>query len=393
MPDFTGKWQTSFGLMELVQEQAGVRGAYHYRGTHCPIEGKVRGGRLHFRYQEPDVHGEGWFELTRRGRAFAGLFRPEGTSRWAPWEGERVGFDGLWNTSFGLLRLHEEGDAVRGFYEVGATLRGRLKGSRLTFHYREPRVRGRGVFELADDGLSFQGEWKPDGAAAWSPWMGLRVRPRPDLVWLVVLEAPWQRFLAEQEYAFGHMLREFFARHAHVQVRHRFFSNEAGLRRCCRDLLYIAEPVVLVLATHAGPEGVHVHGEVIPVEALAEMLEPAGDVRLLHFSACLIMQDPAVVERWQAFSRRAGFPVSGYSTSVNWGASAIIEFTYLELMLTHGLPPAEAAGQVLKLLPFAGTRSVPGSAFAPAGFRLVTPAPPRKKGARNRPTAPGTFLT
>jgi hypothetical protein len=370
--------------MELAHEQTRVRGTYDYQGTPCQIEGEVGDGRLVFRYQEPDVHGEGWFELARRGRAFTGQFRPEGTSHWEPWEGERVGFDGLWNTTFGLLRLHEEGDAVRGFYEVGATLRGRLKGRRLTFQYREPRARGRGAFELADDELSFQGKWKPTGAAAWSPWIGLRVRPRPDLVWLVVLEAPWQRFLAEQEYAFGHMLREYFARHAHVQVRHRFFSNEAGLRRCCRDLLYIAEPVVLLLATHAVPEGIRVHGELIPVEALAEILEHVDNVRLLHFSACLIMKDPGVVERWHAFSRRAGFPVSGYSTSVNWGASAIIEFTYLELVLAQGRSPAEAADQLLKLLPFAGTKGVPGGAFAPAGFCLVTPEPAPKP----RPAGP-----
>jgi hypothetical protein len=375
MTDFSGKWQTTFGLMDLVQDKAHVRGAYHYRGAPCPIEGKVEGGRLVFHYQEPDVGGEGWFELTRRGRAFTGQFRPEGTSPWAQWEGERVGFDGLWNTTFGLLRLHEDGDTVRGFYEVGATIEGQRQGNRLTFDYREPRTHGQGVFELADDGLSFQGEWKPHDVGAFSPWMGLRVRPRPDLVWLVVLEAPWQRFLSDQEYAFGHMLREFFARHAHVQMRHRFFSNEASLRRCCRDLLYIAEPVVLLLATHALPEGIHVGGELIPVEALAEILGQVGNLRLLHFSACLIMNNPEVVQRWQAFSQQAGFPVSGYSTSVDWGASAIIEFTYLELMLTQGLAPAEAAEQLVKLLPFAGTQEVPGGVFAPAGFRLVKPEP------------------
>lgn len=386
MTDFTGRWQTTFGLMELTQERARVRGTYHFRGAPCPIRGSVRGRKFVFRYQEPDVRGEGWFELRRRGRALAGQFRPEGAGGWGPWDGERVGFDGLWNTSFGLVRLLEEGDAVRGFYEVGgaASLRGRLKGGCLTFQYREPKARGRGVLELADDGLSFRGQWKPQGAAAWSPWTGVRVRPQPDLVWLVVLEAPWQRSLAEQEYAFGHMLRAFFARVEHVQVRHRFFSNEAGLRRCCRDLLYVAEPVVLVLATHAGPEGLRVHDERIPVAVLAEVLEPVGNLRLVHFSACQIMQDPAVIERWRAFSRQAGCPVSGYSTSVDWGASAIIEFTFLELMFVQGLSPVEAADQLVQLLPFAGTRGVPDGTFAPAGFRLVTPEPARQP----RPRAP-----
>ena len=98
-----------------------------------------------------------------------------------------------------------------------------------------------------------------------------------------------------------------------------------------------------------------------------------GNVRLLHFSACLIMKDPGVVERWQAFSRRAGIPVSGYSTSVDWAASAIIEFTYLEMILSRGLTPQQAAEQIGKLLPFAGDVAIADGAFAPAGFRIVVP--------------------
>jgi hypothetical protein len=99
----------------------------------------------------------------------------------------------------------------------------------------------------------------------------------------------------------------------------------------------------------------------------------AGDLKLLHFSACLVMQDPAVVGRLQEFSRRAGAAVSGYATSVDWAASAIIEFAYLEMILTKGLTPAEAADQVLRLLPFAGDEPIAGSPFPPAGFRVVLP--------------------
>ena len=42
----------------------------------------------------------------------------------------------------------------------------------------------------------------------------------------------------------------------------------------------------------------------------------------------------------QGLADRLGFAVSGYSTSVDWAASAILEFTYLELILGRGLPPA-----------------------------------------------------
>src|SRR5262249_16422447 len=189
----------------------------------------------------------------------------------------------------------------------------------------------------------------------------------------VVVEAPWQRFLSDQEYSFGNMLREFFARAPRVQVRQRYFSNEAGLRKCLRDLMYIAEPVVLMLATHAQPDGITVHGQTIGVPALIDSLRDVGNLRHLHFSACLLMQDPAVVETLRAFSTQARVPISGYTTSVNWAQSAIIEFAFLEMILSLDMPSAEAAEQLVKVLPFAGSQPLPEAAFRPAGFSIVLP--------------------
>jgi len=380
MSNFSGEWQTTFGHMNLTQEGTRVRGVYWYMSIECLIEGKVARGKLVFTYQEPTVRGEGWFELTRRGHAFSGTFRPEGADRWEPWEGERIGFDGLWNSSFGLLRLVEQEGRVQGFYEVGgaATLAGRHKGSRLDFNYREPTARGNGRFELAKDGLSFQGEWKPQGAESWRPWAGIRVRPQHNLTWLVVLEAPWQRLLSDREYSFGNMLREFFARLTQVQVRHRFFSNEAGLRKCCRDVMYLAEPVVLVVATHGRPEGIPADGQMIPLGSLLDSLRYLGDLRLLHFSACLLMQASEGVAALQSFVDGAGVPISGYRTSVDWAESAIIEFAYLDLILARGLTPAAAAEQMLKLLPFAGDKGLMEGAYHPAGFSILKPHPAHK---------------
>ena len=390
MNTFDGKWLTSFGPMELAQDGARVNGTYDTRDGPCSLAGQVSGGRLAFTYQEPEERGEGWFELRRRGHAFAGRYQPEGREGWGEWEGERVGFDGLWNSSFGLLRLVEEGGRVVGGYAVGdggATLVGRRAGDRLVFRYKEPGARGRGRFELTGDGLGFRGEWRAHGRDERRPWDGARVRPQPDLVWLVILEASWQRFLSEREYAFGTMLREFFARLPHVAVRHRFFADETGLRKCLRDLAYLAEPVVLVLATHGEADGLRVDGRTIGVEALAEELRLAGDVRLLHFSACLLMSDPAVMSRLQAFSDETGTAVSGYRTSVPWSASAIVEFTFLELILAQGRPPAGAAEQLHKLLPFVGDKDVPDAAFPPLGFRLLTPRPPAR--SKRRRTSDG----
>lgn len=375
MNEYQGRWQTTFGPMDLEQRGRRVRGTYQFLGTACTIDGEARRSRLTFHYREPNVHGQGWFELARRGRAFAGQYRPEGIEHWHAWEGERIGFDGLWNSTFGLLRLVEDDPRVHGWYEMGggATLQGRLRGRHLTFAYREPAERGRGRLELADDGLSFHGEWRPRGDERWRPWTGVRVRPQPNLAWLVVAEAPWQRSLAERDYSFGGMLREFFARVPGVQLRHRFFTGEAGLRRCCRDLLYLAEPVVLVVATHARPEGLTVGGQTIALRPLLDVLRDAGSLRLVHFSACLLLQDVATLEMLHDFGHETGAAVSGYSTSVDWAASAIIEFTYLDLVLGRGLAPAAAAEQLTRLLPFAGDQEIADTAYPAAGFRIVAP--------------------
>ena len=104
MSSFAGRWFTTFGTMELSQDGSRVDGFYEFQAQRCAIQGTIiRDGRLHFTYQETTVAGEGWFGLVRHGR-FAGEWRPEGTENWSSWSGQRE-FDGLWETSFGLLRL------------------------------------------------------------------------------------------------------------------------------------------------------------------------------------------------------------------------------------------------------------------------------------------------
>lgn len=374
MSDFAGRWHSTFGPMELVRQGNQVQGYYVFRGTRCTLDGTLQNGKLVFTYQEPGLAGEGWFELTRKGKSFAGQWHAEGDPAWRPWVGTRLGFDGLWETDFGRMRLVQEGDRIHGFYELGggSAVEGQLASNELTFTYREPHTQGEGRFLMADDGLTFQGEWRQEGAPGWLPWQGVRALPR-DLTWLVVLEVPWHTIHADRDYSFGTMLSEFFSRQPGVRMRHRFFTNEATLRRHCRELTLIAEPVVLLIATHGQPHGIPVDGGTVDVQAVGDCLRYAWDLKLLHFSACLLMQDPAVVEQWRGLAERLGFAISGYSTSVDWGASAILEFAYLELILSRGMTPAEAAEQVGKLLPFAGEEEVPGGAFAPAGFRIVVP--------------------
>lgn len=70
----------------------------------------------------------------------------------------------------------------------------------------------------------------------------------------------------------------------------------------------------------------------------------------------------------------ARFPISGYTTSVDWAASAIIEFMYLDLVLARGTEPAAAAALLSDLMPFTSDKNVAGAPFSAAGFRFIEPA-------------------
>jgi len=376
--DFSGNWATSFGPMTLRQQDDRVTGHYIMFGGRCTIEGRVEGRKLTFTYHEPEARGEGWFELAQDGNRFLGRWLEEGSNEWAPWTGQRVqvdaapvGFDGLWDTTYGPMRLIVDEKKVAGRYAQsgGSTIQGNLEGRRLNFQYQEPDAKGEGWFQLADDGRSFAGKWKEADAENWSDWSGTRVLPAVDRVWLVVVEARWESSLKEREYSFGSMLRAFFNRVPRVEIRHRFFSNTEGFRRWCGELTYLAEPVVLVIASHGEGGSVTVGGETLGPDELADALRFAGNLKLVHFSACEIMQGDSAQRLQKQLQRRV--PISGYTTSVDWVASAVIEFLYLNLILEKRMSPADAARQTLQLAPFAGDQPIPDAAIPPAGFRLL----------------------
>lgn len=373
MESFTGRWYSTFGPLDLVQKRSQVTGSY--LGGQAQLEGKVTPDGLTFTYTEPNAAGEGHFQLVRTGK-FEGRWRPVGLERWQPWSGVRL-FEGLWQTSFGPLRLFQDGDRVQGGYEVvgPAMLTGTIKRQRLEFRYEEPRTCGRGRFTLHEDGQGFEGEWQADGVSLWRPWLGRRMTATPGVTWLIVLEAHWQTHLQDNEYAFGNMLREFFARVPGVKVRQRYFSSAEGLQKWCRETAYLPEPVVLVVATHGTAEGLTAHGQSIDAQALAQGLQLADDLRLLHLSACSTMAQGDEHAWYRSLGGR--FPMSGYATAVDWAASAITEFLYLDMILSRGLSPAEAAAQVTQLLAFAGDDDPAASPYPPAQFRFLPAQPAR----------------
>lgn len=378
---FAGDWTTTFGEMTLAESSGAVRGTYLLDGQVCEIEGRLDArGALVFSYREPDASGEGRFRLSADGDSFEGEWRTKNGRAWNPWVGRRrgatpaaAGFEGLWETDFGRLRLTPGADgAWTGLYSyAGGTLEGRVEGGTLTFRYRDAQP-GEGAFTLSEEGRSLRGLWRPEGKADWAPWNGVRVDPVPGRRWLVVIESPWETSLAEGEYSYGDMLKSFFSRAPRVQVRHRFFTDRASLAKWMREAAFLAEPTVLYLSSHGTEAGVETADGPAGAAELAVPLAAAGNLALLHFGACEVMKGGVPAELYRRLGPAARFPMSGFAEAVDWAASAVTDFMYLDLILSRDLPPAKAAEELRRLMPFAAKRSA-DSRYDGVSFRFVEP--------------------
>ena len=370
---FDGQWATSFGQMTLRQDGERVSGTYGRGGIENTLDGTVEAGQLTFRYEEANERGTGWFRL-RRPSSFAGEYLAEGNPRTLPWQGWR-GYDGLWDTSLGRLRLVPDGGRVWGSSELDVLVRleGDLEpGGRLAFRMDGPALKGGGYFDLDATGYLLDGEWSEDGHAA-ATIRGQRAMPRPGLTWLVVLEAHRQRVLDDNEFTLGRTLHEMFSRLRWTQVRHRFFSDEASLLRWCRQLVYLPEPSVLVVSGHGETQGGTRDrtdgGTGIALASIMDSLRLADGLKLLHLASAASLAAQEAVRALQG----APFPVSGYTGSVDWAQCALAELVFLDMILDKGLAPERAAEQLPRLVRFAGAESLPGSPYRPAGFALVGP--------------------
>lgn len=85
-PTFVGPWDTTYGRMVLTESDGKVSGTY---GGRNGIIGTVAGTRFTFKYIEPGVTGEGYFELSPDGTTFTGQWRPAGRESWSSWTGRR----------------------------------------------------------------------------------------------------------------------------------------------------------------------------------------------------------------------------------------------------------------------------------------------------------------
>lgn len=365
---FEGEWRTTWGPMRLSRFGERVGGCYGDSGPGAWIEGRVVEGRFDFRYREPQESGEGWFELSEGGASFTGRWKADGSEEWADWDGDRSDraelaedCSGVWTTSFGTLRLEQDGSQVRGSYSqpLGSHVEGELHADVLRGVYSEPDgTRGRFVFEFSSDREQFRGVWRPDAEAPLAlededapVWLGRRAHPTPGRKWLVVLEAHWESSLAEPPYSYGSILEKFFERVPQVEVRHRYFHDAADFVRQCAELREFAEPVTLYVSSHGSREGVGSGAEVLDAQTVGRALAGAHNLQLVHFGGCeLLAGDFAGQVRETA---GGAFPISGFEVSVDWAASAIVDLTYMHLVLERDMTPADATAALRRMLSFA----------------------------------------
>jgi hypothetical protein len=394
-PTFAGEWQSTFGPMTLTEKDGKVTGFYQMGSEKSEISGTVKDRKLTFTYKEAVATGEGEFELAADGLSFTGKWRQTGDQQWGLWKGTRPkakDFSGLWRSASGPMRLTQTGDKVRGQYlweGSAGGIEGTVKGKTLTFTYREPGpvkdgkptdITGGGTFTLADDADSFTGKWKTDTATALQEWpTNKRVVAKPGKQWLVIVEANWEGSLSEPEYSFGSMLKAFFAGSEEVGVRHRMFTDADSMTRWLKEVAFLAEPVVVVLSSHGSAEGPNAEKGPPTAKAIAEALRGASNVRLLHFAACEVMRGKFGEQVQKELGADATFPVSGYTTNVDWAGSAVSEFLFYDFLLRRGMDPEQAMAQLIKAMPYVGDKAPKDSPIAALGMKL-RPSPLVQKG-------------
>ncbi|TWT45110.1 hypothetical protein RAS1_15320 [Phycisphaerae bacterium RAS1] len=373
--DFSGAWETAQSRLWLSQRGAAVVG---HDDQNNLIEGAVEGRKLRFSVGGGLPVG-GIITLSEDGQSFSGeLSSPLSDLPALALSGRRplaargpMTFDGLWQTKYGRMRLRTDGQKITGIYEYAgiSKINGTLSGERFEFKYDQADgEKGEGVFELTTDGRAFTGTWKTETGRG-GAWAGVRVEPEPGVSWLFVVEAPWEESVLSPPYSYGDMLRSFFTRDPKVRVRQRFFHDVPDLRRWCAEVPFFAEPVVLYISSHGTEQGVIVGNRMIPTKTIADCVKEADNLALLHFGACQVLagEDTARVFAEVIPTRR--FPISGFGVPVDWAGSAIVDFTYLDLMLSRGLPAAAAVEQTKQMISFARPES--GGAIPGADLRLL----------------------
>jgi hypothetical protein len=374
---FAGEWDTTFGRLSLKVDGKVAVGTYcDSGGAVNDLKGEIDDGKLTFTYSEPSATGDGYFTLSTDGQGLSGNWREKGESSWRSWDGRRLvvkagDFSGVWKTSFGMMRLNQDGEKVSGCYTSGeqCEITGTVKSGILTFTYKEPLgIEGSGDFTLSPDAAAFAGKWKANDGKS-GEWEATREVPVPGRIWLVVLEANWEENLRENEYSYGAMLKQFFTQAPSVVTRHRYFDESEDFAKWCSELQYINEPVVLYISSHGTEAGITVGKNTLSGEFIGQQLRHARNIKLVHLGACLTMAGNAPTEIRAASGLKT--PISGYTKEADWAGSAVIDFMLLDLILCRQIPPAEAVRQVQKSMTFAGEKDAPDSIIKATGLKIL----------------------
>jgi len=202
---FRGTWKTTYGPLRLVQDEQSVYGDYAdvgtIRGTFDPDTGALTGAFTH-------GHRAGKLRFELRDTRFVGTWSWDGEATQHSWDGQRINasrptlqhpsfqaagrtedtWQGTWSTTFGELRLVQEGKRVAGDYkEIGEIAgivdpdTGALAGT-FTNGDRSGRL------TFTRDGDRFGGTWAWGSSTPSKPWNGRRMdtqRPR-----LLIAEPP-----------------------------------------------------------------------------------------------------------------------------------------------------------------------------------------------------------
>ena len=366
--------------MTLTQSNDKVEGTYIMGGASSTIQGTVTKRKLNFTYKETTASGKGWFELASDGQSFEGQWLQSGQNDWQKWEGLRASFAlaskggeeiaGLWNSTYGMMRLMESPQGVEGIYGEENTIKGKFQKGKFLFSYQEPSVSGEGWFELSADKQQISGKWRPNGDKNWANWEGLRINPVSGISWLVVIETPWETSLLQSEYSFGSMLKSFFTRVPQVQVRQRIVNSEADLMKYLKEVVYLPEPSVVTLSSHGTAEGIRFGNKLVSTGTIIESLKFASNLKLLHFGGCEIFKDGQMAA---SLKKKSPFPISGYKKAVDWAESAIFEFAYYEFLLARNMSVSHAVEQLRLIFPLASGKDIAGSPFKGMGFDIIYP--------------------
>ncbi len=126
---------------------------------------------------------------------------------------------------------------------------------------------------------------------------------------------------------------------------------------------------MLYISSHGSEQGITVGGKTLDGKFIGEQLRFSPNIALVHLGACLTMAGPTPETVRSASGLH--FPVSGFTKVADWAGSAVIDFSYLDLVLSRQMKPGEAVRQIQKSIRFAGEKDDADSAIRPAGLRIV----------------------